>query len=400
MTLTIYPRCVIEQVTPNRDGPSTAILVAISSVIAAVVFLFDSMIPLGVAGGVPYVALVLVGLWFRQAEAILYLAIVGSLLTLVGYFLSQEMGIPWMVITNRAVAFFAIWVSAILAYQSKQREFALVEARNTLEQKVAERTSELTKEMEERKLAQEKARQLQNDLARIRRMSEIVETTTVFAHELNQPLSVISSYAQGILSNLETEEKTPKKILVAAEKIHAQAERASAIIKNTRHLLKNDQTARASLQMNEFVNDVVHLFEADLKEKNIKVETQLEHNLPEIIAVSVQIQQVLINLIRNSMEACLEQSGDGENNKITLKTLTSPDRMIEVVVEDTGHGLMKEAADNLFKPFFSTKEEGLGMGLSISRSIIESHGGKLWHQTSQSGGAEFHLKLPIRGEEL
>ncbi|MCW9035850.1 MAG: ATP-binding protein [Rhodospirillales bacterium] len=372
-------------------------LIFISCVIAVAVFLFDILLPLGVAGGVPYVALVLVGLWFRQAKAIFYLALVGSFLTLLGYFISQELGIPWMVMTNRALAFFAIWVSAALAYQSKQRELDLIEAGRDLERKVAKRTAELTKEMDERKQAEEKARQLQDDLARICRMSEVVETTTVFAHELNQPLSVISGYAQGIISKLDDSGGDYKKILKAAEKIHEQAERASLIIRNTRGMLKNEQSARAPVDINDFTNDVVRLFESELTQNHIKITTELGENLPEIIAVPVQIQQVLINLIRNGIEAC---PLNGKNDhKITLKTITDHDGMIEIMVEDTGCGVNEEAARNLFNPFYSTKVEGLGMGLSISRSIIESHGGNLWHETPKSGGSRFHLKLPIKGEE-
>jgi len=377
----------------NNENSSMVVLIAVSCAIAGCVFLFDTTMPLGVAGGVPYVALVMVGLWFPQANAVFYLAVIATVLTSIGYSLSEALGIPWMVMVNRALAYFAIWVSAALAYQIKQRELALVDARNTLEQKVAERTSELTKEMEERKQAESKARQLQDNLAQICRMSEVVETTTVFAHELNQPLSVISSYAQGILGLLDEEDEGTRE---AARKIQEQAERASAIIKSTREQLKNEKTARTNVNMTKFVEEVLGLFESEFAENQIDIKTELNSSLPNINAVPVQIQQVLINLIRNSIEAC--QENGRSSKKIFIQSQLGQNDLIEVVVEDNGRGIKKEANINLFKPFYTTKKEGLGMGLPISHSIIESHGGSLWHETPSSGGARFHMTLPVNGE--
>ena len=377
---------------PERDEIPAAPLL-ISAVIAAAILLFDILLPLGIAAGVPYVALVLVGMWFHNARAILYLAACGTVLMIAGYFLSPELGIPWMVLTNRALAFFAIWVTALLAFQSKQRELALRQAGKELENRVAARTADLTHEMEERRFAEQRARRLQDDLARICRLSEVVETTTVFAHELNQPLSVISSYAQGLVSGLENNGAENKKFLVAAQRIQEQAERASEVIKKTRDLLLNDQTERVEIDINQCIEGVLHLLETDIQEKNVTVETRFSKEPVLVSATPVQIQQVFINLIRNGLEAF--DGGKEEGQRVVIESVSISDAMVKVSIEDNGKGIDAAVVEDIFKPFFTTKGGGLGMGLSISHSIIESHGGNLWYEQPKEGGARFCVRLPI-----
>jgi len=380
---------------PDKEAePLTPILV--SAVTATAIFLFDLLLPLGIAAGVPYVALVLVGMWFRQPKTILYLAAVGSTLTIAGYFLSPELGIPWMVFTNRALAFFAIWASAILAYQSKLRELALVNAGRELEARVVQRTADLTREMDERQQAEQKARKLQDDLARICRMSEVVETTTVFAHELNQPLSVISSYAQGLVGGLKERDKDDDNLIVAAERIQEQAARASEVIKKTRDLLLNEKTHRSQIDVNRCIGSVLHLMESDIKEQNVKVVTSFSAQELAISAVPVQIQQVLINLIRNGLEAYDET--EVKEKRLVIGSGSDGNGMVEITVHDNGKGIDGIEARDIFRPFFTTKGDGLGMGLSISHSIIESHGGNLWYEQPEEGGARFHVRLPKASE--
>jgi PAS domain S-box-containing protein len=239
-------------------------------------------------------------------------------------------------------------------------------------------------------------RQLEADLARINRVSTMGELAASIAHEVNQPLTAVTNNSSACLRLLANRSLEPEVLRRALEEIVADGTRASAVIARIRGFIKKAPAENAELDVNEVIQEVLALAGDELHKNQVLVECQLAKTLPLVRADRVQLQQVLLNLIMNGIEAMTTVT----NRPRLLRVQSSLDESgnVLVAVHDSGTGLGLEA-DRVFTPFFTTKANGMGMGLSISRSLVESHGGRLWASPNSPDGAVFYFTLPPAGRE-
>ena len=248
----------------------------------------------------------------------------------------------------------------------------------------------------QRKRTEEELRRTQAELAHVSRVTTLGELTASIAHEVNQPLGAIVTNGQACLRLLASNEPDIKEVREAVECMIADGIRASEVIKRIRRLLKKSRGGKSSYSINDNIREVLALTVSELTKDRIKVRTELADDLPYVNADRVQIQQVVLNLVLNSKEAMSAASWQPRELLISTEHAESA---ILVTITDTGVGIAPENRESAFAPFFTSKEEGLGLGLSISQTIIESHGGKLWNKPNQTGqGTTFQFTLPI-GED-
>jgi len=228
------------------------------------------------------------------------------------------------------------------------------------------------------------------ELARVSRVSTIDEMATALAHEINQPLCAISSYAQACERMMNYGTGNREEISSAIKAISLEATRAGEIIRGIRRFVRRDISKRNKVDINTVIEDAVNLVEPELNRYYISLSFQLGEGLPPVVADSVQIEQVIINLLRNGLDAVVANDSTARQFFIS----TADEGCVEVSISDNGIGIDPKIIDRVFDPFISTKPNGMGMGLSISRSIIESHGGRLWWVPNQARGATFKFSLP------
>ena len=244
-----------------------------------------------------------------------------------------------------------------------------------------------------RRKAEEEAREHRERLAHVDRVSLLGEMAAGIAHEINQPLTAISNYADAARRRVSSSGTDPAKLLNSLEKVTEQAQRAGEVIRRLRALVKKGESKRELANINDLLRDTVKLADADARIYDISIDVDLNAQNPTVYVDPIQIQQVILNLLRNAVDAT-EEGGDSERS-VRAKTTIVDDELVEVAVSDRGIGINDEAAKKLFSPFFTTKQSGMGMGLSISHSIINSHGGHLWFTRLPANGTSFHFTLPI-----
>ncbi len=249
-----------------------------------------------------------------------------------------------------------------------------------------------------RKAAEAKARRQREQIDLLTRVSLLGEMTASIAHELNQPLSAIVSNANAGMRFIDKDKSDPETLREILVDVAADGRRANEIIRNVRNTIKKGGAIRQLISLNEVVANVAHMVQPDAAQHSCEVKTSLAKNLPAIEGDPTQIQQVLINLVSNAFEAMRHKPLN--KRKVEVTTERSGDETIGVIVRDYGVGISGEARERLFEQFFSTREEGLGMGLAIVRSIIEAHGGTIEAENVKDGGARFHFVLPVSKEVL
>lgn len=254
----------------------------------------------------------------------------------------------------------------------------------------------LEQEIKERQHAQEQALTHQAELAHVARLSTMGEMASGLAHELNQPLSAIHTYVQGCIRRINMGNTDLDAIVNALTLTAQQADRAGGIIRRLRSFVRKGESHKTYSEINQIVSEVTGFLETQLKNKKVNLILDLEENLPPVLADIIQIEQVLINLLKNGIEAM----SDIEDPSIIVSTRCSSHNYIELCVIDSGHGISEDKLKRIFNPFFTTKTSGMGMGLSISSSIIEAHDGKLYAENNTEQGARFCLTLPIKEEHL
>jgi two-component system sensor kinase FixL len=230
------------------------------------------------------------------------------------------------------------------------------------------------------------------ELAHIARLSTMGELAASLAHELNQPLTAILSNAQAAQRFLAVTPPDLEELREILKDIVQDDSRAGEVIRRMRTLVKKEELEFAPLDLGNVVSDVVLLSHSDATLHNIRVALEITSGLPAAWGDKVQLQQVLLNLLLNAFDALKNSPVD--ERSVAVQADLDGASMLKVAVRDRGTGLNGEVA-NIFQPFFTTKRDGLGMGLSISRSIVEAHGGRLWAENNQDRGATFYFTVPI-----
>jgi len=248
------------------------------------------------------------------------------------------------------------------------------------------------RDLTEREKSEAQLEQARNELTRLARVNELGEMASTLAHELNQPLSAIANYVQGCRRMLERLDDEPaSRMRGALEETAKQALRAGDIIRHLREFVTRGDTERRPEDIKRLIEEAGALALVGSRERGIKSVLDFGPEDDVVIADRVQIQQVLINLMRNAMEAMR----DSETKTLTVTTRSGAEGRLTVTVADTGPGIADDIAPQLFQPFVTSKANGMGVGLSISRRIIESHGGELTVQRNEAGGATFTFTLPL-----
>jgi PAS domain S-box-containing protein len=248
----------------------------------------------------------------------------------------------------------------------------------------------------ERKLAEEALRNAQAELAHVTRVTTLGEMTASIAHELNQPLGAVVNNAAACLRWLAVNNLA--EVRQSATLIIADGHRAGEIIGRIRALAKKTPPRKDWLDINETILEVVALARSEAQKHRVSLKTQLSNDLPVILADRIQLQQVILNLIINAIEA-MSAVTDGAR-ELWVGSTKGESSAVLLTVRDSGPGLAPDNLDRLFTPFYSTKPEGMGMGLAICRSIVEAHGGKLWASANDDRGATFQFTLPAGGERI
>lgn len=243
-----------------------------------------------------------------------------------------------------------------------------------------------------RRLAEQKLAQSRADLARFARVASLGELTASIAHEVNQPLAGVVSSGDACQRWLAGEPPNLERAIQSLDRIIRDAHRASQVVERIRNLAKNAPPKKASVNINEAVLEIIVLARGEIEQSGISLKPQLSDDVPPVWADRVQLQQVILNLIINAIEA-LGELTDGPRN-LSVGTERARGSGVLLTVRDSGKGLDAEQAKKIFDPFYTTKPEGMGMGLAVSRGIIEAHGGRLWVTSNEPAGTVFRFTLP------
>ena len=243
----------------------------------------------------------------------------------------------------------------------------------------------------ERRRAEEERHRYLSELAHVTRLSTMGEMASGLAHEINQPLGAIANFAQGSIERLKQRAQADPDMMESLEQISRQATRAGELVRHMRDLVKKGVSECSQVDVNQLVQDAVQLILPEASAQQVRVIQHLEDPLPGVWVDRIQVDQVLINLVRNA----LESMGDEGTRTVTVTTQAKGDGQVMVTVADTGVGAAPDVVGQVFDPFFTTKKSGLGMGLTICRSIVEYHGGEITMEPGPDGGATFRFTLPV-----
>ncbi|MEP0845272.1 MAG: PAS domain S-box protein [Phycisphaerae bacterium] len=243
----------------------------------------------------------------------------------------------------------------------------------------------------ERARAEEQVREQLAQLAHVSRVATMGEMASGLAHEINQPLCAIVNFTEACAELIQRSGRDREELPQALREVARQAERAGEVIRRLREFVKRRDPERKPVDINALVREVTAFTGVEARHREVRIRERLGRRMPKVYADGIQVQQVLVNLVRNACEAM--QSMDGSPRTLTIETFRNRGA-VEVTVSDTGPGIPRELEERIFEPFLSTKRDGMGMGLSISRSILEAHDGRLWATPNRGGGTTFHFTLP------
>jgi two-component system sensor kinase FixL len=253
------------------------------------------------------------------------------------------------------------------------------------------------RDLTERQKTEGRLQELQAELIHMSRLTAMGEMASTLAHELNQPLSAISNYLSGARRILDGKSQNALALVSEAlDKASDQSLRAGQIISRLRNFVARGEAERKVESLSKLLEEASALALVGAKDQGVKVRFDLDTGNDLVFADKVQVQQVVLNLIRNAIEAMAECP----TRQLVISSAAHPERMVRVSVSDTGTGLSPDILPQLFQPFVTTKKQGMGVGLSISKTIIEAHGGRLWAEPNPQGGTIFHLTLKLAGNEV
>jgi signal transduction histidine kinase len=289
-------------------------------------------------------------------------------------------------ITPTAASYFVAFVlcALVVSWVSSSRrktEEALREARDQLEIRVSERTAALMR--------------TQTEAARLSRVLSMGELTASIAHEISQPLTAVVSNGQASLEWLSANPPNLAKARLITESIVRDGTRAGDVLGRIRAMFHKEAPVKDWTDLNAVIQELTVFLRNEAEARHVSVRTQLSPALPHVMADRVQLQQVVMNLMLNGMDAM----SDAKEKELVVRSQKSVGDQVLIAVEDSGTGINQDMAEKIFEPFFTTKPHGIGVGLSISRSIIESHLGRLWAEPRPDGGTVFEFTLPIGAEQ-
>ena len=249
------------------------------------------------------------------------------------------------------------------------------------------------RDITKREFYRSETHKLQSELAHMDRVVTISTLTSALAHEINQPLAAMRSYAQAALRFMDKDQPEYDSVREALQGIVADNKRASEVVNRLRNLVKKGSTHWETIEINSIINDVIGLINSELVLRNALITLNLYPGIAGVQGDSIQIQQVLINLLTNALDAMDDQPVDAR----TIVIATRPENSNEIIISisDSGGGIPPDTIEAIFSPFHTTKRTGMGLGLSICKSIIEAHSGKIYAQNNPDGGAIFSFILPV-----
>lgn len=249
------------------------------------------------------------------------------------------------------------------------------------------------RDLTERQQTQARLQELQEDLFHVSRLRSMGQMAAAIAHELNQPLTATSNYIAAAMRMLDAQQQDPARIRQAMKYAMEQTHRSGEIIRRLRSFLGRGETTRQPETVAKLMEEASALALVGIKERGVTVRFLLDPTLPQVMADRIQVQQVLLNLLRNAVEAM----DATPRRELTLRTERCDD-MVAISVADTGCGIPPAIAAQLFQPFVTNKRDGMGIGLSVCRAIVEAHGGRLWAEPHDGGGTVFRFTLPLVDE--
>ncbi|MEX0654594.1 MAG: PAS domain S-box protein [Phycisphaeraceae bacterium] len=255
----------------------------------------------------------------------------------------------------------------------------------------------IQRDVTQEKKAEQLARQRQAELAHVGRLSTMGEMASELAHELNQPLAAIANYVQGAKRRLGESRMGQDDLRTVFDRIAGQADRAGQIIRRLRRFVRKREPQRSTVNVNRLVRDVIELIEPEIRHQSVQMQLDLADALPAVAVDAVQIEQVILNLVRNAVEA-MEQTPT-EARRLRVVSQAEDAKAVVVRVIDHGPGIPEHQLSHIFEPFFTTKQRGMGMGLPISLSITEAHGGRLESRRDVEGGMDFRLVIPAANDD-